>query len=630
MTRSPLGRRTRHMALWTGLLMLSLVVLGACNYRWVAVLSTFQFKTMEFVSVFPAYRDGQGNYERQCSPADGRGLQPNALVFSMNMVGTEKNVTGDPSEKDNDTSIRPGDLVKKGATDRAAVREGDTITSRHFLVDIDCLESYPDADLATEAACQGIAGPQDVEPNQMTYRRLFQDVYRPSPKDRDAMAVAIMLDQSGSMKGFVDSESLLEVIGGNSGPWDPVNWKEAGTDPDSIRFTAVRSFFNLLNGNDRAAIFEFSEPTGQGAKVVCDLLKDGAEEQRRQECFGSNHKLSTNSAAFNALQGSPKGRTPLWSAVADVYGFMRDKGRADVRHIIVITDGPDTCHPSSPDFRDQIRWFRNGAYQPLNQPSCADTGFDDFMAVLMADLKEPSGAFKPMEELPVHISFIQLQATGYRERDARQQEVACLTGGHYIFINAQDLVKTGTIAKSLQTAIGAAMQKLRGALAGTWTVAIDLPDLANNRLPMGANIAVQGAIKLLDGPVTPEAQTALRVGYIDTSSSANSIPTLDLRGAFRVPCQAGDSCDWYPLEVPGCENRACRAADQVCAKSWKPENTSCGTDESCCWGECQELSECETRDALCNVTAKPDKTTTCGAAGICCAGACVEGVTACE
>jgi hypothetical protein len=612
-----------------GLLVLSLAVLGACNYRWVAVLSTFQFKTMDFVSVFPAYRDAEGNYERQCTPNDGRGRKPNALLFSLNMVGTEKNVTGDLSEKDNDTSIRPGDLVKKGASDRAAVREGDTITAQHFLLDLDCLESYPDADLATTATCQGTAGPQDVVPNQLTYRRLFQDVYRPSPKDREALAVAIMLDQSGSMKGFVDSESRLEVIGGNSGPWDPVNWKDDGTDPDNTRFTAVKSFFALLNANDRAAIFEFSEPTGQGAKIVCDLVKDGTEEQRRQECFGSNHKLFTGSAAFNALQGSPKGRTPLWSSIADVYGFMKANGRSEVRHIIVITDGPDTCHPSSPDFRDQMRWFKNGKYQPLNQPSCADIGYDEFLTSVLADLKDLQGNWLPQEELPVHISFIQIQAPGYTERDARQQEIACLTGGHYTFINAQDLVSMGTSAsKALQTAVSGAMQRMRGSLAGNWTVAVDLPDLANDRLPMGANVAIQGSVKLLDGPVTPEAQSLLRVGYIDTTSSANSIPTLDLRGAIRVPCAAGDSCTWYPEGDAGCEDRACRAADQVCARSWKAEDTGCGTDSSCCWGECQELTSCETRDALCNVTAKDDLTT-CGTAGVCCAGACVEGASSC-
>lgn len=600
MTRSPLGRRTRHMV-GIGLLLLSLVVLGACNYRWVAVLSTFQFKTMEFVSAFPAHRDAEGNYERQCIPEPGR--KANALLFSVNMVGTETNVTGgDPSDKDNDTSIRPGDLVKKGASDRAAVREGDTITTGHFVLDIDCLESYPDSDLAGNAECQGSSGPQDVEPNQLAYRRLFQDVYRPSPKERDALAVAIMLDQSGSMKGFVDAESLLEVIGGNSGPWQPDFGKD-GTDPDNTRFTAVKSFMALLNANDRAAIFEFSETTGQNAKIVCDLLPDGTEEQRRTECFGSNHKLFTNSTAFSALQGSPKGRTPLWQSLADVYGFMRDQGRAEVRHIIVITDGPDTCHPSSPDFRDTMRWFKGGKYTPLNQPSCSEIDYDHFLDVLMADMKDGSGNWIPQAELPVHIHFVQIQAPGYRERDARQQEVACLTGGHYAFINAQDLSSLGANAsRALQTAISGSMQRLRGSLAGNWTLAVDLADLANDRLPMGANVAVQGTIKLLDGPVTPEAQSMLRVGYVDATSSANSIPTLDLRGAFRVPCEAGDSCEWYPLDDEGCENRACRAADRVCASSWKDTGTACGEDHSCCWGECQTFDDsCATRDGLCNI-----------------------------
>ncbi len=637
MTRSHLGRRVRWVAPWLGAALLLLGALGACNYRWVAVLSTFQFKSMDVLSVFPAHRDDAGNYERQCTPAattaDGKPVVVNSLLYSVNLVGTEVGGSDTSTESDNDTSIRPGDLVKKGTSQRAVVTVGDTITEAQFRVDVECLETYPDPDLIGNAECQGVVGPRAATPQKLNYRSYFTTEYRPSPSDSNAMAIAVLVDQSGSMKGFVETESNLEVIGNSSGPWDPVNFKNHASDPDGQRLTAIKSFFSLLNPNDRAGVFQFGESIGSTPKIVCDLSTGETEDIRRRDCFGSNRNVvfgcnSTEKAAgctltgkdFTSLGVNAKGRTPLWAGVLDVYKFMKNSVGSKVRHIVVIGDGPDTCHPDSPDFQPTLRQKKNGKYVEFKQDNaCAETGYEDFMTLLEADLKDGSGNYLPANLVPVHVSFIQFQALGYLDRDPRQQEIACRTGGHYTFINAQDLA-AGSSGESLRSALLMAVQRLRGALAGAWTLAVDVPDLAIGRLALGSELAVGGYIKLLSGTLTPDAQVDLRVGYVDSSAAGQNIPKLDMRGSIRVPCAAGDSCAWF-TGAGDCTTVACRGGDQLCAVSDKVDTTTCGTGGACCWASCvTPADDCKAFDALCNpVNAANGKTCS---TGICCAGAC--------
>ncbi len=636
MTRSHLGRRVRWVAPWLGAALLLLGALGACNYRWVAVLSTFQFKSMDVLSVFPAHRDETGNYERQCTPADHANATVNSLLYSVNLVGTEVGGTDVSTESDKDTSIRPGDLVKKGTNQRAVVQVGETISEADFRVDVECLESYPDVDLTGVAACQGVVGPRDATPQKLNYRSYFTNEYRPSASDRDAMAIAVLVDQSGSMKGFVETETDLEVMGGSSGPWDPVNFKAHASDPDGQRLTAIKSFFSLLNPNDRAGVFQFGETVGSTPKIVCDIA-GAKEDDRRRDCFGANRTVvfgctTAEKAAgctltgkdFTTLGVNAKGRTPLWAAVSDVYSYMKSGVGSRVRHMVVITDGPDTCHPDSPDFQPVLRQKKAGKYVEFKQDNaCAETSFENFLTVLEADLKDGEGKYLPANEVPVHVSFIQFQALGYKDRDPRQQEIACRTGGHYTFINAQDL-QTGTSAESLRSALLMAVQRLRGALAGAWTLAVDVPDLAIGRLPLGSELAVGGVVKLLSGDLTPDAQYDLRVGYVAPTGGQN-IPGLDLRGAIRIPCAAGDSCAWYPA-VDDCSSVACRGGDQICTTTQKPDDTVCGTDGACCWASClTSTDDCKVYDALCNLVNAADLTTC--ATGVCCSGACTAGAT---
>ncbi|MBP7125485.1 VWA domain-containing protein [Myxococcota bacterium] len=584
-----------------GLVALAILTLTACNYRWIAVLSTFQFNRLEIVSVFPAHRGESGNYQRQCTPEDRGGARTDALLFSVAMIGTEVGTATDPSEKDNDTAIRPGDLVKKGRDQRAVVEVGNTVTESLFQVDLECFEPYPDEDLKTTAQCQGLAGPRNATPQKIDYRSYYEGEYRPAASDREALSLAVLIDQSGSMKGFVEPETGLEAKD-KSNAWDSQNFKDHASDSDGQRVSAVRSLFSLLNPGDRAGVFQYGEAVGLRPTIVCDDIYGATEEEKRRNCFGTNRTVITESRAFSKLVQSPGGRTPLWAAVKDIYEFMKTSTNSRVRHILVINDGPDTCHPDSPDFQPVLLKKTGSSYREYKQnDSCSDVSFEDFLATLEQDLKDSSGNWLDPERVPVHISFIQFQAQGYRERDARQQEIACRTGGHYLFLNSWDFSRVEQSQGDLLTALTLVAQRFRSVMAGAWVLALDVADLANNRLWPGAQVATGGSIKMIEGPVNPNAQQEMRVGYVDPTATGRNIPKWDTRLAFRVPCAAGDSCDWRS-QVGTCETVGCRSGDRTCVTDWKADQTSCqgGGTSQCCFGQCRDPGPCKTLNALCN------------------------------
>lgn len=75
--------------------------------------------------------------------------------------------------------------------------------------------------------------------------------------------------------------------------------------------------------------------------------------------------------------------------------------------------------------------------------------------------------------------FVQFESKGYRGRDERQVEAACLTGGHYQFINNVDMLLLSP--SGFQESLNAAIDNVRFALMGFWQLAIDAPGLASDR-----------------------------------------------------------------------------------------------------------------------------------------------------
>jgi hypothetical protein len=549
---------------------------AGCDYTVDIQGTTYQFQKMEFVSAIPAVKDGD-QYVRQCEG------EATSLLLNVNIIGSQTNVQ---SGADRDVSMRPGDVVKTySGEQRFALIEGQSIKESQFELNIECLEPYPDADLKGNAECQGIKDPgsvQRIAPSILRYRSDFPmtpaGTYLRTYGEGNKLGIAILADQSGSIKGFVDKDSKIESSPNpDNPPWDPMNFAKNGSDPNNQRIAVMKDLLKSLNPNDKVIVFQFSENASPTPKVVCANPDGLGEEALRSACYGTNRDLITGSSSggqseLDKLQALAKGRTPLWDAVLEVYDFMQKVPKTEVRHILVISDGPDTCSPDSPD------------YNPLMGGLCSTTGYGDVKKRILADLQDPDLA-------QVHLSFVQFQAPGYRERDPRQQELACLTGGQYAFVNSEDLSKDTT--QVLYEALKDAFMKIRYTFAGVWTLAIDVPDLKNPKLGKGLEASVKGSITLKGAPASITAVDqvlSLRVGM--SNAPISGLNTLDLRGALRLPCATIGECSWYKTAAGECETNTCVKEAAVCGAESKADETKCNSDKGvCCFGTCMATAQ---------------------------------------
>jgi len=329
-----------------------------CGCEDVQYLSTFMARSIEVVSAVPGkYFEGVG-VVRVCEP--GNGWDVDSVLISLNLAGTEV-FSGLDEVRDNDRSIRPGDVVKATDNTRVVVQAADSagtemapgVLSRDDLeFEFDCMSPHPLAAFEDECSVEiGTSG----HPDWLEYSSYFGNgVMRPRP-DARGVAVAVLLDQSGSMNGKVEKETFKEfspmAASSNGGKANvPIDgFGDRATDYRAFRIAAVQSLVSQLNYGDAFGIFQFGEDvSGDGARIVCDQEAQD-EATSRELCFGINRQV-LQSMELASLQASASGRTPLWAAVRDIYDYLKATGAITVRHILVITDGPDTCAAESPDY----------------------------------------------------------------------------------------------------------------------------------------------------------------------------------------------------------------------------------------------------------------------------------------
>ena len=579
-------------------------LVSACNYHWYPLPVTYQLQAeapIQVVSAVPAVEVSAGHYAPQCTGEKAA----TSVLLTLNILGS--NVSGATADKD--TSMRVGDFVKTFGVDHhltltlpdPVTGQGGTITTNSFELELDCIEAYPDKDLTSNQECSTDTGvgsglPGSVvpigAPSGVDYQAFLVDSVgqplRPDPSETGHIGVAVLIDQSGSMKGRVDLESFQEV--------DPSTGamiaKDAASDLLSQRVTMVEDLVGTplgngyLNPGDRAIVFAYGEQVStSGAKVMCQNTADLPEEQARAQCYGTDRSRVDYDRLNNGAD--TKGRTPLWAAVKDAYEFMRQAPDTKVRHVVVIGDGPDTCAPDSPDFRGKLRFTdASGKLQVIEQGLCSAVGYRDLRDEVLADLSDASAP-------RVHVSFIQIQAPGYKDRDPLQQEVACLTGGQYVFINSEDLPKgtvTGTSgqAQPLREALGDALHAIRYTFAGSWRLAVDVPSLVDPHLPRGAEVGISGVVTLkgsATGLKTTDEACLVRVGQ---ATEAGGI--LDKRVSIRLPCAAEDSCAW--LEAPACGAAACADPLATCKSAPVADGTACDDGLACTTGDACVLGVC--------------------------------------
>jgi len=407
------------------------------------------------------------------------------------------------------------------------------------------------------------------------------------------MGVAVLIDQSGSMKGYIDRITKAEVKD-DTKPVDIKNIEQYMSDKYNVRLSAVREFFQNLNDTEAGLVFKVNE-LEQTPKAVCANPDNLSEENLRADCFGTSRKRifdpygGEGQAAFDLLQqgSNVKGRMPLWVSMLDLYNFMK-KVPTEVRHIVVIDDGPDTCAPNSPDRRTEILVVKEGkGASVMSQAVCSDTDYAAFRDAVLADLEARKNGDTSIPA--VHISFVQFQAQGYREVDPRQQEIACLTGGQYVFVNTQDLSTEAPDA--MEAALKEALLKVRYTMAGSWKVGIPVPALSDPRVPKGAELAMEGYFTLLAGK-SPLVREDMSVPLkVFEKSDVGGVNNLDHRLVIRIPCEADGDCSWYPARVASCnwyepEYMSCRTAVcdkdvKVCRFDLAEDGTSCDDKLSC-------------------------------------------------
>ncbi len=579
--------RLRIAAVATGVLL----VLGlsfACNYHWYPFRTNYQLQEdpLRLVSAVPAARGDSGEFEPVCMGEK----EASGVLLSIAILGTTTDVEDSSTQADQDVSVRPGDIVKTyGTKNQVVVAEGESVGPNNFKVNVECLERYPDADIGGNRECQGLANPGAAGAPPVSFRYVSDlppDPYGSYAFTRDLSTgragVAVLIDQSGSMKGFVDPTTFADV---NEKLPQAASSDGFASDLTGQRIVAVRDFLMKLNPAEKAIVFQYGENVGTQAKVVCyDALGNTPEPDLRERCYSTDRDLVLGEHVIGNKQFVPEldllvnfpdraGRSPLWAAVADVYDFMKVRQDTEIRHILVVNDGPDTCDASSPDYRPYVGTRFQGV--------CSTMGYEEFRTRVLADLQDPM--------VPrVHIHFVQFQAHGYLEHDPRQQEMACLTGGHYQFINSVKPVRlvVGDDWTQLQQALLEAVQRVRYSLVGVWRMALDLPDLKGT-LARGAQYALQGTITLVGAGETLTATDQflyLRVG----DQSAESLGSVDRRAVFRLPCAGVGDCGWFQGTAPACREAACVTLDAVCGFQAIADLQTCGTGGVCCNGWCAE------------------------------------------
>lgn len=560
----------------------------ACNYHWYPFRTNYQLQDdpMRLVSAVPAARGDSGDFEPVCMGEK----EATGLLLSIAILGNQVDVQDSSGPSDQDVSMRPGDIVKtKGTKNQVVVAEGESIGAKNFKVDVECLERYPDEDIGGNRECQGLANPGAAGSPPVSFRYVSDlppDPYGSYTFTRDLatgrVGVAVLIDQSGSMKGFVDKTTFADV---NEGLPSTATSEGYASDKFGQRIGAVRDFLMRLNSGDRAIVFQYGEKTGTQAKVVCyDPLGNTPEKDLRERCYSTDRDLVLGEHVVQNKRFPPEldvlvsypegaGRSPLWAAVSDVYDFMKARQDTEIRHILVVNDGPDTCDASSPDYRPYV----GNRFQGV----CSTVGYEDFRARVLADLADPT--------VPrIHVHFVQFQAHGYLEQDPRQQEMSCLTGGHYQFVNSIKPVKLviGDDWTPLQQALSEAVLRVRYSLMGVWQMALDLPDLKQT-LVRGAEYSLKGTVTMVgagDTLTAVDQSLYLRVG----DQSASALGSLDRRAVFRLPCAAAGDCGWFQGTAPACREAGCVALDAICGFQAVADLQACGTAGVCCNGWCAE------------------------------------------
>jgi len=399
------------------------------------------FRAAQTVSAWPAVHAPDGSWARQCDPGPVDGV-----LVDVTLLGTASPPLAS-KVPDQDSSIRPGDAILRGPVDGS--RSGDPqLTGTTYLQ-----VTSPGLDLTLEDT-----------------RYLARTADRSVGHD-----ILFLLDVSGSTSGFVDVETFRErPPGGDLGLNESVNLNDHASDLGAFRLAAIRGFIQTLNPADRVGVAAFGEQIPASDHMAGLCLRPEAEGLPWQDvvdtCFGPARKESIVDSGQLLPVGS--GRSTLWQAVRAGREYLEQRaqtGRSS--HLIVLSDGPDTCVGASAD--------------PCLVP-CQSAVAGEVIAEL--------------RQADVHLHVVQMESLGYPGPDSLQHQASCVTGGHYRFIDTNRRLEAADGNPiALTRALQAALSDLRSSLMGHWRVAAAAP----------AALVESGDAWFMDGAVTVMAGSGL-------------------------------------------------------------------------------------------------------------------------
>ncbi|MFT7624850.1 MAG: hypothetical protein ACI9WU_004040 [Myxococcota bacterium] len=547
----------------------------ACDSTARIFLRLVQFDRIQMLSATPV-KAGQNSFgDTVWVPACNGDAE--RVRVNFNLKSTQRG--GDV--EDRDLQIRPSvDGSVGDAIGKSRVTLGSTVSTSELSLDLTCAEEHDPEDIG--GACSGTNAPTALE-EDLTFIDHLNGAGRSDGGKLNPVGVAILIDVSGSTSGTVDNTQLAGALSpvcleGKPGAFefDTSTLQQCQSDNANFRFAASSDILQLLNDVDPAIVFAFSEELG--VTVACNIptLDNPDEPTKLLNCYTTDRRLVVGGdglpSAFSDIIGRGAGRSNLWTAVDQAHQYMQTKGEL-AKHLIVIADGPDTCNQDSVEYQFCYEFQDFG---PEAQEPCGG-------AVNYSSVRQKIDTYmvgKGAAPNDVHVSFLQFQAKGYPSIDPRMSEIACMTGGHHLFINTNKIAENSPVRR--QSFVDAAT-KLRYSLRGHWGLVADIPSYTGD----GAGTLSRGTIGSIEGSMT---------------LGANPMVNIDKTIPFGFGAASADQ----RLHVV----KTCRT-DADCG-------TGAGTDEC--------GVRCDSGTGLCNV---PPHGAAC-AGGICCEGACAAGLTVCS
>ncbi|MCC6621138.1 MAG: VWA domain-containing protein [Deltaproteobacteria bacterium] len=508
------------------------------------------------ISAYPAAKQGDGTWERVCAADTGPAT---GIITNTVLVSTQPKTNDSTGPREQDLSIRPLDVVETRTVNGSLSDDINLSAAGNIGFQFDCIDPQPQPN-PSAGGCQGAVPSAQLDTVEYVAH---------TESRSESHNVILLLDQSGSIGGIVDpDENNLENQDTKFDP--PNNFGDLASDKFSLRLAAARTFADSLNEDDRLGVIGFGEKlnNGSGFKVPCADAAGLDVQAGLAACFGRNRDLWRASTGIDSLRGDALGRSNLWRAVQTAYDFLAAQpASSSSNHIVVLTDGPDTCV--------------NGENITSCASACSTVTHEQVLARIQADRQNPNA-----KRIQVH--FIQFESLGYDGRDPRQVEAACLSGGHYQYINTNDFPREQLA--TLQESFDQAFLNVRFALMGHWALAAEVPAFAQSTpaptgTPPGSMYGLSGAlvVRTSSNMVSTDRQFPFGIGQ---GVGAENAPGWDRRPTVIKPC--GSATDCGGADGAGC-TVVCSDETHVCPGGSSgvvlPDTAACDAG-FCCDGQC--------------------------------------------